>query len=777
MNLQELNKEQRKAAETLEGPVLVLAGAGSGKTKMLTYRVANLIAHGVPPHSIMAITFTNKAAQEMRERIELLIGDKAKEVWLSTFHSGCAKILRRDIDKIGYSRSFAIYDDSDQDIILKEVLNKLNLDPKQYPINQIKSIISHAKEKLLNPQEWFEKSRRGFFEQQIQDIFVLYEERLKKSNALDFNDLIGKTLELFLMHPPVLEYYQTRLKYIHVDEYQDTDYAQYMLVSLLSQKSRNLCVVGDDDQSIYGWRGADVKNILDFEKDFPDAKVIKLEQNYRSSANILNAANQVISSNINRKDKALWTKRDDGEKIKLYEALDERDEALYVGKMITHLISSGQKLSDTAILYRTHAQSRIFEEVFIQSGLRYRIYGGLRFYDRKEIKDILAYLRIIVNPTDDVSLKRIINTPKRGIGDATVELLSAQGEKEGVPLLSVCMDPPDSLSLRSRNKIVSFSQMILDFQIKKDILPLDQLIKGIIDTTGLKSQYEQGKTEEDQGKVDNINELLNSVSEFMENGDDISLQSYVENVALVSNFDQIGDDSGAITMMTLHGAKGLEFPNVFMVGMEENVFPSYRSITDEDPDKMEEERRLCYVGITRAENRLFMSYARSRRMYNQISYNNRSRFLDDIPIRLIEKESCRDRNSVPSLDQSVNIMHSAPYNHPVNNKKNMIGKGSDSTSRYLGATSNSSIQLGGRTIQGVSQGFSNLNVRNQKNDFPTENLFSEGDWVVHRKFGKGKIVQINGEGRNMQAVIAFADGQIKTLALSIAPLIKINSNN
>ena len=462
MNLNDLNREQRLAAETLEGPLLVLAGAGSGKTRALTYRVANLLEHGVPPWSIMAITFTNKAAAEMRERIEKLSGESAADVWVSTFHAGCAKILRRDIEKLGYTRSFTIYDDDDQTSALKEILKRLNIDEKFLPPREIKAKISDAKNKLLGPQEWFASSDRDYRCQMVQDIYSAYEEKLKSSNALDFDDLIVKTLELFTLHPPVLEAYQRKFRYIHVDEYQDTNYAQYMLVRLLAQQSRNLCVVGDDDQSIYGWRGADIRNILDFEKDFPDATVIKLEQNYRSTANILDAANQVIARNENRKDKALWTQEGPGEPIRLYRAGDEREEAAWVCQQIRDLGLRGEDPSRFAVLYRTNAQSRVIEEAFVQSGIKYRMYGGLRFYDRKEVKDILAYLRVMLNPADDVSVRRIINVPKRAIGDTTVAELARVAAQEGIPLMTVCMDVPQTLASRAQKSVSKFGELMLN---------------------------------------------------------------------------------------------------------------------------------------------------------------------------------------------------------------------------------------------------------------------------------------------------------------------------
>ena len=646
MNLDDLNREQRLAAETLEGPLLVLAGAGSGKTRALTYRVANLLEHGVPPWAIMAITFTNKAAAEMRERIEKLAGAGAQEVWVSTFHAGCAKILRRDIEKLGYTRSFTIYDDDDQMSAIKEILKKLNIDEKFLPPREIKAKISDAKNKLLGPQEWFAESDRDYRCQTIHDVYNAYEEKLKSSNALDFDDLIVKTLELLTEHPPVLEAYQRKLRYIHVDEYQDTNYAQYMLVRLLAHQSRNLCVVGDDDQSIYGWRGADIRNILGFEKDFPDATVIKLEQNYRSTANILDAANQVIARNENRKDKALWTQQGPGDMLRLYRADDEREEAAWVCEQIRALEAQGEDASRCAVLYRTNAQSRVLEEAFVRTGVKYRIYGGLRFYDRKEVKDILAYLRVMINPADDISVRRIINVPKRAIGDTTVTELARYAAEQEMPLLTACLDVPDTLSSRAKKSVEKFGELMMSLTMMADSMKLTELVQYVIDTTGLESQYAKEDSDEARSRVENIREFVGAVQEFEDKADNPTLTDYLENVALVSDLDAMTEDGGAVTLMTLHSAKGLEFPNVFMIGMEENLFPSMRS--RDDPARMEEERRLCYVGITRARERLYLSHASRRMLYNQMQFNDRSRFIDDIPARLIEDVSERRGGVAPS---------------------------------------------------------------------------------------------------------------------------------
>ena len=795
MNLDDLNREQRLAAETLEGPLLVLAGAGSGKTRALTYRVANLLEHGVPPWAIMAITFTNKAAAEMRERIEKLAGPGAQEVWVSTFHAGCAKILRRDIEKLGYTRSFTIYDDDDQMSALKEILKKLNIDEKFLPPREIKAKISDAKNRLLGPQEWFSSSDRDYRCQMIHDVFSAYEEKLKSSNALDFDDLIVRTLDLFTLHPPVLEAYQRKLRYIHVDEYQDTNYAQYMLVRLLAQQSRNLCVVGDDDQSIYGWRGADIRNILDFEKDFPDATVIKLEQNYRSSANILDAANQVIARNENRKDKALWTQQGPGEMIRLYRADDEREEAAWVCEQIRALEAQGEDASRCAVLYRTNAQSRVMEEAFVRTGVKYRIYGGLRFYDRKEVKDILAYLRVMINPADDISVRRIINVPKRAIGDTTVTELARYAAEQEMPLLTACMDVPDTLGSRAKKSVEKFGELMMSLTMMAESMKLTELVQYVIDTTGLESQYAKEDSDEARSRVENIREFVGAVQEFEDKADNPTLTDYLENVALVSDLDAMTEDGGAVTMMTLHSAKGLEFPNVFMIGMEENLFPSMRS--RDDPARMEEERRLCYVGITRARDRLYLSHASRRMLYNQMQFNDRSRFIDDIPARLIEDVSERRGGFATSRQDG---WQSGQWRQPAWSKGSSFAQKPETASawkprpqsgvaqpqgqrqsfaawsRGSGMGMNNAERVGGTTVAGVQRGMNPTAqvVPSAAREAEKPSLFAAGDHVMHRKFGRGAVVRVSGSGADARIMIRFDDTRVgvKEFALSIAPIIK-----
>jgi len=760
MDLSMLNPQQRLAAETLEGPVLILAGAGSGKTRALTCRVANLMDHGVPAWSILAVTFTNKAAKEMKERIMQLVGDQAEDAWISTFHSTCAKILRRDIEKLGYSRSFVIYDDDDQGAVIKEILKRFNIDAKFLPPREIKVKISDAKNKLMSPDEWFAKSERDYRSQMIHEVFVEYESRLKALNALDFDDLLVKTLTLLAEHPPVLDYYRNKFRYVLVDEYQDTNYAQYMLVKLLTDQSRNLCVVGDDDQSIYGWRGADIRNILDFEKDYPDAKVIKLEQNYRSTANILDAANQVIAHNAGRKEKALWTEAGEGESIKLFCAGDEYEEAAWVADRIRQLNKHGEPYGHMAILYRTNAQSRVIEEMLMRSGIPYKVFGGLKFYDRKEVRDIIAYLRVIVNPADDVSLRRIINVPKRSIGESTVQELMNHARDNDMPLYSALTDMPESLSSRPRKCVGDFFMLMTMLVAMKEALPLADFVKMLIEKTGLMEQYQKEDTDESRARVENIQEFMGAVEEFARAEENATLEDYLENVALVTDMDRAEDDRGYITLMTLHSAKGLEFPTVFMTGLEEGIFPSSRSVMDEN--RVEEERRLCYVGITRAQKRLFISRANQRMLYNQVNHNPPSRFLDEIPERLLEDEWVTRRE---------NVFRNAPQ--PQVNRGYVSNYGLRSTPA-VADLGKPKLTLGGNAlgIPGVQKGFAPSKAR-QFTGSAMQNLFQRGDKVMHRKFGEGRVAALIGNGADARIQIEFTAYGVKEFALSIAPIVKL----
>lgn len=767
MDLNMLNREQRMAAETLEGPVLILAGAGSGKTRALTYRVANLIDHGVPAYRILALTFTNKAAREMKTRVEALIGaENAEAAWISTFHSTCARILRRDIEKLGYNRSFTIYDDDDQGRVLKEIYKELNIDDAFIPLRETKGKISDAKNKLQTPDEWFGRTGRDRRNSFIHDIMTSYEKKMKSLNALDFDDLLLKTLELFADHPPVLQQYRERFRYVLVDEYQDTNKAQYELIRLLTADSRNLCVVGDDDQSIYGWRGADIRNILDFEVDYPDAKVIKLEQNYRSTANILDAANQLIARNEGRKDKKLWTERSEGEKIQVYCASDEHDESMWMARQILAIQRSGEGYGETAILYRTNAQSRVPEEILMKSGIPYKVFGGQKFYERKEIKDIIAYLRVIVNPADDISLARIINVPKRAIGETTIQALSSRASAMNAPLFTVLNDPPEELGSRARANVSAFFSMMTLLGAMKECMGLLEFVDTLIEKTGLEEQYQKEDTEEALNRLENMNEFRNSLREYAENEENPTLESYLENVALVTDLDRAEDGKGYVTMMTLHSAKGLEFDNVFIPGMEENIFPSMRSVAEEN--RLEEERRLMYVGITRARKRLFLSRASERMQYNQYAHNPPSRFLGEIPARLIRESVFEGAGRSPfafgggrnmprypragAETESVRRTSAAPA-LPMKPKLTFKGKGLDE-------------------IPGVRKGFIPSAARKME-DTAAASLFSPGDRVRHPKFGAGTVQSVSGYGKDARIRIQFDKAGAKELALAIAPIVRM----
>ena len=772
MDLTILNPEQRRAAETLEGPVLILAGAGSGKTRALTYRVANLIDHGVPAWSILALTFTNKAAKEMKTRVRNIIGEtQAEEAWISTFHSTCARILRRDIEKIGYSRSFTIYDDDDQQRVLKEILKHLNIDDKFLPVREIKAKISDAKNRMQTPDEWFSKTFRDRRNSMIHDVMTEYEKRMKELNALDFDDLLLKTLVLLADHPPVLEAYRHRFRYVMVDEYQDTNRTQYELLRLLTAESRNLCVVGDDDQSIYGWRGADIRNILEFEDDYPDAVVIKLEQNYRSTGNILDAANQVIAHNEGRKDKTLWTEHDAGEKITLYCAQDERDEAEWIVQQIQHLKRNDTVPGEIALLYRTNAQSRIPEEVLMQAGIPYRVFGGQKFYERKEIKDILAYLRVIANPSDDISLTRIINVPKRSIGETTVQMLTDHARRQGIPIYATMAALPEGISSRAKNSISDFFRMMTMLSAIKESMDLEAFLDELIRMTGLEEQYRKEDTEESLSRIENIQEFRGSVHDFVQLSDQPTLEAYLENVALVTDLDRAEEQSGYVTLMTLHSAKGLEFDNVFIPGMEEGIFPSARSM--EEDNRLEEERRLMYVGITRARKRLYLSRASERMMYNQYSRNPGSRFLEEIPARLIRQEYSGKTGSVygrrmewknRGYDESGWDNDSEPVMYPrvsvqTLGKPKLKIKGNDPGS-----------------IPGVSKGFVASSAAAMAGS-AMQKLFAPGDRVRHPKFGFGRVTAVSGSGKEGRISIRFDTAGDKELALMIAPIVKVEETD
>ena len=787
MDLSKLNREQRIAAETLEGPVLILAGAGSGKTRALTYRVANLIDHGVPAWRILALTFTNKAAREMKNRVADLIGpEAADEAWISTFHSTCARILRRDIEKLGYSRSFVIYDDDDQARVLKEILKHQNIDENFLPVREIRAKIGDAKNRLYSPDEWFQHSARDRRSSRIHDVMCDYEKRMKTLNALDFDDLLLKTLELLADHPPVLQQYRERFRYVLVDEYQDTNRAQYELIRLITAESRNLCVVGDDDQSIYGWRGADIRNILDFEDDYPDAKVIKLEQNYRSTANILDAANQLIANNEGRKDKRLWTEHPDGDKIQVYRAGDEHDESMWIAGQILNLQKQGMSYGDTAILYRTNAQSRVPEEMLMRCNIPYKVFGGQKFYERKEIKDILAYLRVIVNPADDISLSRIINVPKRAIGETTVQALAEAAAERELPLYGVLNDPPEALSSRAKSSVGAFFSMMTLLGAMKEAMGLVEFVDLLIEKTGLEEQYRKEDTDEAADRIENMNEFRNGIREYAENEEEPTLEGYLENVSLVTDLDRENDSRGYVTMMTLHSAKGLEFDNVFIPGMEENLFPSMRSIEEEN--RLEEERRLMYVGITRARKRLFLSYASERMLYNQYNHNAPSRFLKEIPARLMHVTFGKEKDDnffgrygntsggrSTGNSRSTGVTESGritPFTKQVPSRS-VVSPGTGIPGKPV-------LTLKGKNlneIPGVTKGFGSTirSAARAHADEAMKSLFSVGDRAMHPKFGTGTVTELSGSGVNARIMIRFDDGHERTLSLAVAPIVRMEA--
>ena len=769
IDLNALNPQQRAAVEQTEGPLLVLAGAGSGKTRVLTYRVAYLMEKGVAPWHILAITFTNKAAREMAERVHRLAGEASEDAWISTFHSCCARILRRDIEKLGYKRQFAIYDEDDRMTVIKSVAKALNLGDKEYPPKVIRAMISDAKNRMLTPTEWLKESGGDFRSKKLYEAYRAYEQTLKGNNALDFDDLLIRTLELLTEQPPVLQYYQDKFRYILVDEYQDTNAAQYMLVRLLAGERHNLCVVGDDDQSIYGWRGADLNNILDFEKDFPECVTIKLEQNYRSTGNILDAANQVIAHNAGRKEKALWTEAEAGDRLALYHASDERDEAAFICQMSGKLMRRGSAAGSIAVLYRANAQSRVIEDAFVRAGTPYRVYGGLRFYERKEVKDLIAYLRALVNPDDDVSVRRIINEPKRGIGDATVDKLAEYARENDMPLLSAVLDWENvPLSARPRKLLQAFAELMIDLTEQMYEMKPGDFLQTVIDRTGYVKALEESKDEDSETRLENIKELQGAVTEFEQHNPEGGLSDFLENVALVSDLDAMNENGGAVTLMTLHSAKGLEFDNVFLAGMEEGVFPITRALFDDQ--QLEEERRLAYVGITRAKKRLFMSHAYTRALYNTRNANPISRFVSEIPQRLIQEGVARmEARRVPPPSQSSWARPArTPYGDRGGHTPGQGGiRGAGDVQTRTPPPKPKLNPNGVRlNIPGVTKGFGAPADRGIS-------VFHRGDAVRHRAYGLGTVLEVTGAGGQQKVRIRFDDGAEKVFSVNSAPIMRV----
>lgn len=735
MDLSTLNKEQRQAVDTLDGPLLILAGAGSGKTRALTYRIANLVDHGVSPWNILALTFTNKAAREMRERTEALLGGSVKDMWVATFHSCCTRILRSDIDKLGRDRNFVIYDDDDQTSLIAAIMKRLGVNDKDITKRQIKEHISEAKNKSTEPEKFLMDN--PYLDESVLKVFREYQRSLKEYNALDFDDLLGKTLELFQSCPEVLQKYRSKFRYILVDEYQDTNVMQYHIVELLAREHGNICVVGDDDQSIYGWRGADIRNILDFEKDFPGAKVIRLEQNYRSTSNILDAANAVIENNQGRKSKKLWTDNGRGDRIETFTADSERDEAHFVCRKIMEGVRSGMNYGDFAVLYRMNAQSRIPETTMVNYGIPNKVYGGQRFYERKEIKDIMAYLRLIYNPFDDIALKRIINVPKRSIGDASIAELARVAEQEGKSMLVAALTS-ENIDPRAMKKIKPFADTMGEFIALSRTMPLSEFTWGMISAleyeTYLKAEDKKGEVE---SRMDNLRELIGNIKEIekdLSEGED-ALGAFLENVSLVSDIDSMNDGNGAVALMTLHSAKGLEFPVVFMIGMEENIFPTSRARNDMSNHAMEEERRLCYVGMTRAKQKLYLINARQRNIFGNESYNRKSRFIEEIPAELTVSDN--------------------PVKQPETKEQTEHAKGQRKNfHRY--AMDTHALGDGTRDVRPAAT--------------PVSKTFEKYQKVQHDKFGVGTIMEISGSGSSMMVSIDFGAAGVKRFAAAYAPI-------
>lgn len=734
-----LNTEQKEAVFHTEGPLLILAGAGSGKTRVLTHRIAYLIEEkGVNPWNILAITFTNKAAGEMRERVDNIVGFGSESIWVSTFHSTCVRILRRFIDRLGYDNNFTIYDADDQKTVMKDVCRYLQIDTKNFKERALLNTISSAKDQMILPEEFKLQAGGDFRQQKIAQVYEEYEKTLKSNNALDFDDLLVKTVQLLETQPDVLEYYQERFRYIMVDEYQDTNTVQFKLISILAGKYKNLCVVGDDDQSIYKFRGANIKNILNFEQEFEDAKVIKLEQNYRSTSNILDAANAVISHNVGRKDKKLWTENGKGEKIKIREFDNAYDEAEYIVGDIRENVEKGFcTYHGNAILYRTNAQSRMFEERFVTANIPYKVVGGVNFYARKEIKDLLAYLKTVDNGKDDLAVKRIINVPKRGIGATTINRVQENAVERGISfydaLCSVDLIPGIG---RASSKLESFVALIEHLKQRTEETSIAGLMDEIIEMIGYEEYLSAEGDEEAEARMENIDELKNKIVAYEESceNEKPTLSGFLEEVALVADIDSLDENSDYVVLMTLHSAKGLEFPCVYLAGMEDGLFPSYMTITADDPMEIEEERRLCYVGITRAKQELTMTYARRRMVHGETQYNKMSRFLKEVPMHLLStgnkfrKEEIEIPKSTAYM-QAKQSFHAKAFQTPK------------------------PVQQFGKVNGGPG--------------------YDVGDRVKHIKFGEGLVIGMTAGGRDYEVTVQFDNVGVKKMFATFAKLQKI----
>ena len=749
--LQGMNDKQAEAVLTTEGPLLVMAGAGSGKTRVLTHRVAYLIEEqGVNPWNILAITFTNKAAREMQERVGKLLGESARDIWVSTFHALCVRILRRDIDKLGYNRAFTIADTSEQRTLMKRICSELNVDTKKYDPRAILSAISNAKNAMQTATDYaaLNSHANNPLNQIVAKAYVLYQKELENSQALDFDDLIMKTIELFEKDPETLEYYQNKFHYIHVDEYQDTNDAQYQLVTLLAAKYKNLCVVGDADQSIYGWRGANMNNILNFERDYPEAHTVMLEQNYRSTQTILKAANEVIANNLVRKEKNLWTENGTGDKISYYRAQNEHDESQFVVSKIQAEISEhGYHYNDFAVLYRTNAQSRMIEETFMKSTVPYTMVGGHKFYDRKEIRDILAYLTLIVNPRDAMSFERVVNTPKRGIGPGSIDKLRQFANENGWSLLEAAQNVTlaNAISTRIRAKIEDFGRLMADLTKEADYLTITELTDEILTKSGYLQMLRAENDLQAQTRQENLEEFKSVTQEYdQKHGEDEGdnrqkLMNFLSDLALVSDQDDVDEEAPKVTLMTLHAAKGLEFPVIFLVGMEEGIFPLYRSLSNEK--ELEEERRLAYVGITRAKRKLYLTNAYSRMLYGRVQRNQPSQFVEEINDDLIKFENADSSGKAKSMN--------TPF-------------------------AKAAAQATTFTAQRRAHGLKHSAKQESTGTGADKKAWKVGDKVQHKKWGQGMVVSVNGSGNDMELDIAFPNEGVKRLLAQFAPITKVN---
>lgn len=761
-----LNEPQREAVYHTDGPLLILAGAGSGKTRVLTHRIAYLIEErNVNPWNILAITFTNKAAGEMRERVDSLVGFGSESIWVSTFHSMCVRILRRFIDRLGYDNRFTIYDTDDQKTLMKEVCKKVAIDTKVFKERSLMSAISSAKNELILPDEFELNAGGDFAKLKIAKVYREYEAQLKANNALDFDDLLVKTVQLLQTQPDVLENYQERFRYIMVDEYQDTNTVQFQLVRLLAGKYRNLCVVGDDDQSIYKFRGANIRNILDFEHEFSDACVIKLEQNYRSTGNILNAANRVIANNKGRKEKTLWTANGEGELVHLRQFDTGYDEADFIAEDIKKEVRAGASYNDHAVLYRTNAQSRLLEEKFVAMNVPYKIVGGVNFYARREIKDLLAYLKTIDNGMDDIAVRRIINVPKRGIGLTTINRIQESAAERGLGFYETLMAPELIPGIgRSAAKLDSFAALIEYFKGLTGQMSITDLLREVIEKTGYIESLDSEDKEDAQARKENIDELINKAAAYEEAAEDrdepATLSAFLEEVALVADIDSLDEEQDYVVLMTLHSAKGLEFPHVYLAGMEDGLFPSYMTITSDDRDDLEEERRLCYVGITRAEQELTLTCARRRMVRGETQYNKISRFIKEIPAELLDTGSRR-------IEPETEV--------PVQQNTYAHAREAFRARAFGAAYGNGAGKSSGVSSRKSSQGLASLQKGSQlaagSGGSPD---YAEGDRVRHVKFGEGTVLEIRSGGRDYEVTVDFDSAGVRKMFAKFAKLVKIS---